>query len=132
MFPVLLIEEDRALTQLVGQACLEHGFAVQAADTFCDGVRVLTDTPVSAILVDAGCLRLRGPEQVRLFDEMAPGVPVVILVSPAMSLTERIALELLGFSVMAKPLEVEDLLAKIEALAPGINGGGHRVLEMKR
>lgn len=131
MFSVLLIEEDRAFTQRLSLAFLERGLTVRTTETFCEGVRFLTDTPVAAILMDAGCLRLRGPEQVRLFDQIAPGVPVVILVPPAMSPAERIALELLGFSVMAMPLEVEDLLAKIEALAPGINGGGHRVLEMR-
>ena len=47
MTRVLVIDGNRTLTEAVAVQCLEHGIAVRLADTFCEGVRHLLETPVS-------------------------------------------------------------------------------------
>lgn len=126
MSQALLITDDRALAQLVGLACLERGVTVRVVDTICEGVRCLTEMQVSAILADAACLRLWQAEQVRLFDRVAPGVQVIMLVSDTTSAADRIELELLGCSVLPKPVDIEGLIRKVEMLQPeylGDRGG---------
>jgi DNA-binding response OmpR family regulator len=130
MTRVLLIDGDRAFAQSVAMACFENGVAVRLAETLCEGVRYMLDGPVSVVLIDAGLLRLSGPEQVRLFDATAPGVPVVVLVREGAGLDETVKLQMQGFHVMTKPLDLRDILAKVEAPArslPARSGAAARV-----
>jgi DNA-binding response OmpR family regulator len=115
---VLLIDRDSEFTRAIGMACLNGGIAVRMAENVAEGVRYMLHFPVSAILVEASLLRLAAPEQRRLFDMVAPGVPVVVMV-PSEAVTEdRVRLELQGFAVVAKPFDIAEMLAKIKPLAP--------------
>jgi DNA-binding response OmpR family regulator len=114
---VLVIDQDRATRELLGLACLGHDVGVALAENLCEGVRLLLSVPVSLIVVDAAALRLSVREHVTLFERVAPGVPVVVTVSPDASLESRVTLELAGFRVLTKPVTVEELLEKGAALA---------------
>ena len=111
----LVIDEDRAAMQQLGLACLEKGVAVAMAETLCEGVRVLLSTAVSLIVVDAAQLRLTPREHATLFERVAPGVPVVVVVRADATLDARIAYELAGFRVLSRPVAVEDLVEKATA-----------------
>jgi len=119
---VLVIDQDRATRELLGLACLGHDVGVALAENLCEGVRLLLSVPVSLIVVDAAALRLSLREHVTLFERVAPGVPVVVAVNAEMPLENRVALELAGFRVLAKPVTVEELLEKAAALAGEARG----------
>jgi DNA-binding response OmpR family regulator len=70
-------------------------------------------TQVDLVVVDGTALRLTPHELAALFDRVAPGVPVVVMVRPEMELARIVALELAGFRVVTKPVAVPDLLAKV-------------------
>ena len=74
-------------------------------------MRRLLDDAISLVLVDAAALRFSPRESATLFDRVAPGVPVVVMVQPE-DLTRMVALELASFRVVTKPVAVPDLLAK--------------------
>src|SRR5262245_43072748 len=114
MTRVLLIDDDRALAQKLAMSCVADGIAVRLAETLCEGVRSMMEGPVTAVLIDAGLLRLSGSDQVRLFDAVAPGVPVVVLMPEGAAVEERVKLEVRGFRVVAKPFDIRDVLAKVE------------------
>ena len=109
---LLVIDQDRTVTQRLGLACLERGVGVIMADNVCEGVRLLLSEVVSLIVVDAALVRLTAREQARLFDRVAPGVPVVVVVRPDASLDTRVGFELAGCTVMTRPVTPEDLLEK--------------------
>jgi DNA-binding response OmpR family regulator len=111
---ILLIDRDRTLGASLGMACLERGIAIRMAETFCEGVRCLMDAPTTAVLVDAAALRTAGAEGGRIFDTVAPGVPVVVTVEAGTPVEEQVKYELQGFRVVAKPFVAEDVLDKIE------------------
>ena len=117
MTRVLVIDQDRATRERLGLACLSHDVGVALAENLCEGVRTLLSLPVSLIIVDAAALRLTVREHVTLFERVAPGVPVVVGVSPDASLESRVGFELAGFRVLAKPVTVEELLEKGATLA---------------
>jgi DNA-binding response OmpR family regulator len=77
-------------------------------------VRHLLDAPVSLVLAEAGLLRLASGEQARLFEAVAPGVPVILTVDAGARVEDLVKLELQGFRVMTRPFALGDLLAKIE------------------
>ena len=74
----------------------------------------MLDSPVSLVLAEAGMLRMAGPDQARLFDAVAPGVPVVLAVDAGARVEDRVELELKGFHVVSRPFALRDLLAKEE------------------
>jgi DNA-binding response OmpR family regulator len=108
----LVIDQDRTVTQRLGLACLERGVGVVMAENVCDGVRTLLSEDVSLIVVDAALIRLTAREQARLFERVAPGVPVVVVVRPDASLDARVGFELAGFTVRTRPVSPEDLIEK--------------------
>jgi DNA-binding response OmpR family regulator len=113
MTRVLLIDDDRALAQSLAVHCIELGIAVRLAETLCEGVRYMVDGPVSAVLIDAALMRLPGTDQMRLFDTVAPGVPVVILLR-AGAVENAAKYQVQGFQVVAKPFDIGDVLTKLD------------------
>jgi DNA-binding response OmpR family regulator len=114
---ILMIDQDRTLGASLAMSCLERGVAIRLAETFCEGVRYLMEAPVTAVLVDAGALRLAGADRGRLFEMVAPGVPVVVTVPEGTQVEEHVQFELQGFRVLAKPFGPEDVLDKIDCTA---------------
>jgi DNA-binding response OmpR family regulator len=113
---VLLIHRDPEISRALGMACIEGGIAVRMVENLCEGVRYMLHVPVSAILIEASLLRLAASDQSRLFELVAPGVPVVVMVPPSASTEERVRLEVQGFTVVSRPFDMAELLAKIEPL----------------
>jgi len=113
---VLVIDQDRATRERLGLACLGQNVGVALAENLCEGVRTLLSLSVSLIVIDAAALRLTAREHVTLFERVAPGVPVVVAVTPETPLESRVGLELAGFRVVSKPVAVEELLEKAAAL----------------
>lgn len=114
MIRVLTIDGNRSRAQALAMECLEHGAAARMAETLCEGVRYLLDASVSMVLVEAGLLRMAGPDSARLFDLVAPGVPVVLTVDAGARVEDLVDLELQGFHVVSRPFALRDLLAKVE------------------
>ena len=114
MTRVLMIDGNRKLTESVGRQCLAQNIPIRMADIFCEGVRQLLEIPVSLILVHSDLAQLPGAEMGRLFDTVAPGVPVVVRVEAGQGMDEQVRFELHGFRVVREPFDVLDLLVKGE------------------
>ena len=114
---ILVIDQDRVAMEKLGLACLEQGIGVAMADNVCEGVRVLLADVISLVLVEGSELRFGPRESATLFERVAPGVPVVVMVRPELDLNRIVALELAGFRVITKPVAVADLLAKVAVAA---------------
>jgi DNA-binding response OmpR family regulator len=110
---ILVIDRDRAAMETLGLACLEQGIGVAMADNLCEGVRVLLGESISLVLVDAVELRFGPRESATLFERVAPGVPVIVMVRAEAELSRTVALELAGFRVVTKPVTISDLIAKV-------------------
>ncbi|HEV8475243.1 MAG TPA: hypothetical protein VGR82_20890 [Methylomirabilota bacterium] len=112
MTRVLMIDQDRVTTQALGLACLEREVGMVFADNVCEGIRVLLETHVDLVVIDAAALRLTPRELATLFERVAPEVPVTVVVRPE-ALDARVALEVAGFRVLTRPVTAEDLLDKV-------------------
>ena len=110
---ILVIDQDRTAMETLGLACLDQGIGVAMADNVCEGVRILLGESISLVLVDGFELRFGPRDSATLFDRVAPGVPVVVMVRPETDLSRVVAFELAGFRVVTKPVTVADLVAKV-------------------
>ena len=124
MIRVLTIDGNRSRAQALATECLEQGVAVRIAETLCEGVRCLLDTPVSLVLAEAGLMRMAGADQVRLFDAVAPGVPVLVTVDAGARVEDLVDLELHGFHAVNRPFALRDVLAKVELPAKAVPSRG--------
>jgi hypothetical protein len=61
-------------------------------------------------VVDAALLRLTPWEHATLFNQVAPGVPVSVVVPPDAPFETRAGLELAGFRVLTQPVSAAELL----------------------
>ncbi|HKW94919.1 MAG TPA: hypothetical protein VJX92_23745 [Methylomirabilota bacterium] len=130
MIRVLTIDGNQRRAQALALECLEQGVAVRVAETLCEGVRYLLEAPVSLVLAEAGMLRMAGADHARLFDTVAPGIPVVLTVDAGGRVEDLVDLELEGFHVVSRPFVLRDLIAKIELpakAAPSRHGARARV-----
>ena len=130
MIRVLMIDGNRSRAQALALECLEQGVALRIAETVCEGVRCLLDTPVTLVLAEAGLMRTAAADQIRLFDAVAPGVPVVVTMDAGVRVEDLVDLELRGLHVVSRPFALRDLLAKIELPtkpAPARRGARTRV-----
>ncbi|MGH7403987.1 MAG: hypothetical protein ACREKQ_16280 [Candidatus Rokuibacteriota bacterium] len=123
MIRLLTIDGDRKRAQGLAMECLEQGVAVRMAETLCEGVRYLLDAPVSLVLAEAGMLRMAKGDHARLFDAVAPGVPVILTMDAGARVEDLVDLELQGFHVVSRPFALHDLLAKVELPAKAAPAG---------
>lgn len=114
MIRLLTIDGDRKRAQGLAMECLEQGVAVRIAETLCEGVRYMLEAPVSLVLAEARMLRMAKGDQARLFEAVAPGVPVILTVDAGTRVEDLVDLELQGFRVVSRPFALNDLLAKVE------------------
>jgi len=114
---ILVIDQDRAAMERIGLACLEQGIGVTMADNVCEGVRILLGESIALVLVDALELRFGARDSATLFERVAPGVPVVVMVRSETELSRVVALELAGFRVVTKPVMIADVIAKVVGAA---------------
>ncbi|HSE06020.1 MAG TPA: hypothetical protein VLK35_17865 [Methylomirabilota bacterium] len=114
MIRLLTIDGDRKRAQGLAMECLERGMAVRMAETLCEGVRYLLDAPVSLVLAEASVLRMAKGDHGRVFEAVAPGVPVLLTVDAGARVEDLVDLELQGFRVVSRPFALGDLLAKVE------------------
>jgi DNA-binding response OmpR family regulator len=106
---VLVIDQDRTAVPTLGLEGLAHATEVRVVENLCEGVRVLLSEAVALIVVEAGRLRLPARAHAALFERVAPGVPVVVVVGPETALATRVGFELAGFRVLARPVAAEAL-----------------------
>ena len=117
MTRVLMIDGNRALTDAVGLKCIEQGMAVRMTGAFCNGLRLLRETPVSLIIVSSDLVTMPAGELAKLFDVVAPDVPVVIRLTRGRTMDEQVTFELQGFRVVREPFDIQELVVKGERAA---------------
>lgn len=110
---VLLVEDDQALAQALTQTLRAEGFAVnhvargkQAIDA------AKTDIP-DMIILDLGLPDIDGTEVLKVLRKVSADLPVLILTARSSIEDKVIGLDLGADDYLAKPFEVDELLARL-------------------
>src|SRR6478735_5287886 len=90
---ILVVDDDPAITEMVGQYLAEHDFRVTAAHNGAEMYKALEEEPVQLVLMD---LRLRGESGLALARDLRErsAVPVIILTGQAEEADRVMGLEL--------------------------------------
>ncbi|QBK06651.1 DNA-binding response regulator [Hylemonella gracilis] len=112
---ILVVDDEPAITEMVGQYLSEHDFRVSVARNGTEMHQVLQQASVQLVLMD---LRLRGENGLTLARDLRErlALPVIILTGQAEEADRVMGLELAADDYVVKPFSLRELLARIRAV----------------
>ena len=114
---VLVVEDEKKMAQLIRRALREEGMAVDLAERGEQAVRMATSTEYDAILLDVMLPGIDGFETCRRLRAKEVRSPVLLLTARD-AVEDRVAgLDGGADDYVTKPFSVEELLARIRAIA---------------
>ncbi len=114
MAHVLLIDDDRALVDLLAMACEEAGYSVATAHDGKAGLQLINEADV--VVCDVNLPVLDGFTVCRRTRESLPNLPFLLLTARDSEIDEALGLELGADDYVTKPFSTRVLLARIGAL----------------
>jgi len=107
--PVLVVDDDQALREVIEWALVDEGFLVTVAENGAAALRVVEQTAPSAILLDMRMPVMDGWEFARSYRELAvPHAPVIVLTA-AQDAAEW-ARQIDAADYLGKPFDMSELL----------------------
>ena len=111
--PVLVVDDDEAMRDVIQWALADEGFAVTAAENGAAALRVIEHTPPCAILLDMRMPVMDGWAFARSYRELSvPHAPVIVLTAARDAAEWAQQIEAAGY--LGKPFEVSDLLETVK------------------
>ncbi|BCB25233.1 DNA-binding response regulator [Sulfurimicrobium lacus] len=125
----VLVIEDEASLQAQLRAGLEgQGYRVDSTGDGKDGLYLATEYPFDAAIVDLGLPGLSGIEIIRALRRQGKTLPVLILTARGRWQDKVEGLEAGADDYLAKPFQMEELLARLKALLRRASGSVDQVL----
>jgi len=114
---VLLVEDNRNISEMVGEYLERKGFGVDYATNGSDGLRLATEGSYDVIVLDLMLPRMDGLEVCRrLRNEVKKSTPVLMLTARD-TLDDKVrGLEVGADDYLVKPFAIQELEARIRAL----------------
>jgi DNA-binding response OmpR family regulator len=115
---VLIAEDDDQLAQIVAEALEEEGFRTQRASDGIAALNAILETRPDVILLDLMLPRLQGYDICGMVRKTSAvhQIPIVVI-SGRSTLQDRLrAFELGADDYVIKPFELDELLARVEAI----------------
>ncbi len=126
---MLLIEDDRKIASFVLKGLQEQGFVVDSCDDGDEGYLLATTQTYDVIVLDIMLPGRDGLSILRNLREMKNTVPVILLTARS-ALNERLeGLNLGADDYLCKPFFVEELVARIHAVARRASGDTLNLLQ---
>jgi len=113
--PILLIEDDRRLAEMVSEYLGEAGFSVSVAPDGRNGLARLAAEPYDALVLDLMLPDVDGLEVCRQLRGFS-NVPVLMLTARGDAMDRVVGLEIGADDYLPKPFEPRELLARLRAI----------------
>lgn len=127
---VLVIEDEARLCAQLGDALHRAGFAVDATGSGEEGLFLGLEYPVDLAVVDLGLPDLPGLRVIQRWRDAGRDLPVLILTARDRWQDKVAGLEAGADDYLAKPFHMEELLARLRALARRRGGWASARLEL--
>ena len=120
---ILLIEDDERLVESLGARLREAGYALDVSTDGVEGLYVGEEFPVDLAIIDLGLPGLNGLEVIRRLRQGGRDFPILVLTARSDWQDKVEGLEAGADDYLTKPFQVEELMARINALLR--RAGGH-------
>lgn len=113
---ILLVEDERKVASFVARALRENAYAVDAAATGEDGLRLALENPYDAILLDVRLPGMSGIELCRKLRQEEVQSPILILTARGLVEQRVEGLDAGADDYLTKPFALAELQARVRAL----------------
>lgn len=125
---VLIIEDEASLQAQLRTGLENQGYRVDSTGDGKDGLYLATEYPFDAAIVDLGLPGLSGIEIIRALRQQGKTLPVLILTARGRWQDKVEGLEAGADDYLAKPFQMEELLARLKALLRRASGSVDHIL----
>ena len=126
---LLLIEDDTRLVATLRKQLRDAGFAVDVSSDGVEGLYLGEEFPIDLAIIDLGLPELPGLEVIRKLRSRGRAFPILVLTARSDWQDKVAGLEAGADDYLTKPFDLEELLARINALLR--RSGGHARPEVK-
>jgi DNA-binding response OmpR family regulator len=119
---ILLVDDEEDFIATLAERLEMRGMQTETANSGEEALRMLNENPPEIVVMDVMMPGMSGLECLRRIRQSQPGLPVILLTGIGSTEEGVQGLELGAVNYLMKPLQIEELIAKIgEALqkAPG-------------
>lgn len=113
---VLLVEDDRSLNQQLTEQLVQQGYIVESALDGKEGLYLGTEYPIDIAIIDLGLPILSGIEIIQQFRANNINFPILILTARSRWQEKVEGLDAGADDYLVKPFQIEELLARLNAL----------------
>ena len=127
---LLLVEDDATLAHGLLKALRNKGFAINHVSSGRDALHVIATEPPDIVILDLGLPDIDGLQVLNKLRAKDADLPVLLLTARD-SLNDKVAgLDSGADDYLAKPFEMEELMARVRALSRRVNTAGTHVMSI--
>ncbi len=127
---VLVVEDEPALREQLAQELRRAGYTVDVAADGAEGLYAVTEYPIDVAIVDLGLPKLSGLDVIRRARSQGRTTPVLILTARDRWQDKVEGLQAGADDYVTKPFQVEEVLARVQALLRRAGGFADPVLRV--
>jgi two-component system response regulator PhoP len=127
---VLVVEDEPALREQLARELRGAGYTVDVAADGAEGLYAVTEYPVDVAIVDLGLPKLSGLDVIRRARSQGRTMPVLILTARDRWQDKVEGLQAGADDYVTKPFQVEEVLARVQALLRRAGGFADPVLRV--
>lgn len=125
---ILIVEDESALRDSLSAAFQQHGYTVSAAADGEEGTFAGTEYPIDVAIIDMGLPKVPGLELIRRLRAQGKQFPILILTARDRWQDKVEALSSGADDYVVKPFQIEEVLARVQALLRRAGGWAQPVL----
>jgi DNA-binding response OmpR family regulator len=125
---ILLVEDNSALSAALSKALQQHGFTVNPVTTGRAALHVLGTEPPDIIVLDIGLPDVDGLFVLRKLRQSSATLPVLLLTARDSTSDKVAGLDAGADDYLAKPFEIDELLARLRVLERRIGTAGSNTI----
>ena len=120
MNKLLIIDDDKGLTELLSDYLSQQGFDVRVANNPLEGIELIKKVPHDLLLLDVMMPEIDGFEALKRIRTFS-SIPVIMLTAKGDDFDKILGLELGADDYLPKPFNQRELVARIKALIRRLN-----------